>query len=173
MTAQSSISAASGGIRPTGLINGTSSFGITSCPPTLLGPITSAGQKLAGVVVVPSGDCTANTLITVLSVVGRGVISCLLMAAINSTGRTQRIKVTLDGVVIFDATSFITQNNAGSVTACVIGGVFHVTSDLNGTSSVSMPIYEPLLFNASLLVEYSSSLTEINAARIAYRYMPR
>ena len=172
MTAQSSISAANSGIRPTGLLNGASTFSTVVSDAGFGGPLYGSGVSggtPGGLAIVFSGACVASTLRTVLTFSGRGVISCLLLAAQNATVRTQRMKVTLDGIIIFDATAALLQNATAYRTACVIGSVMPVVTINSG----SAPIYEPLLFNTSLLVEYSSDLTETNQAIIAYRYIPR
>lgn len=150
-----------GGVpRPTGLLNGASAFKIMdSVTPDLL----PAGYVIAKT--VTSGSTTAGVLKTVLSLSGSGVISFLAMASANSTSRTHRLKVTLDGVVIFDATTAATANTTFvfSAIGCVVNAV---------AGSYSAPNFEPLSFNTSLLIEYADSLSETDGAYLAYRYYP-
>lgn len=116
---------------------------------------------------VMSGACTANTLKTILSVTGRGAISKLFLAAMDQTSRTHRIKITIDGTVIYDSTSAAdsTQN-----VAPVIGNVSYTDFSTN----VVMDMDEfPLFFDYSLLVEYATSLTETDKTRIGYIYYTR
>ena len=105
-----------------------------------------------------SGALTANTLATVLSVTGRGRVNWLCAFAADSTSRTIRLKVTVDGVSIFDATSSaITSPNLGII---AIG---------SGNDSAGY-MMQPIDFNSSLLVQIASSLTETDkvTARVNY-----
>lgn len=150
-----------GGVpRPTGLLNGASAFKImNSATPDLF----SAGWLIAKT--VTSGSTTAGVLKTVLSLSGTGVISFLAMGSADSTSRTHRLKVTLDGVVIFDATTAATANTTFvfSAIGCVVN---------TAASTHSAPNFEPLSFNTSLLIEYADSLSETGGAYLAYRYYP-
>lgn len=112
---------------------------------------------------VLSGACTAGVLKTVLSLSGSGVVSFLAASSADTTSRTHSLKVTLDGVVIFDATS----TNVVATTSVVsaIGAVSQPVASYAATVT-----FEPLAFTSSLLVEYASSLTETNLSNIGYRY---
>lgn len=144
--------------RPTGTLDGISAF--RSC----IG-VTSFPLDIAPIKLVASGACTANTLKTILSLSGSGVISALGVESGDATSRTHRIKVTLDGVVIFDGTTAATTNAA--IAFMVIGAINYLV-----TSVGAVVTYEPLAFNTSLLVEYASSITETDKAYIGYRYYP-
>lgn len=150
-----------GGIRPTGLINGASELKYIYT--TLIG----AYALLPGVKAVSPGAVTAATLKTVLSLSGKGAIAFLGVHHADNVSKSHRLKVTLDGVVIFDATSPVLPN--GSYHCTAIGTLMVFDQTLGGGGIVP----DPLLFNSSLLIEYASSITETNGAEIAYRYYPR
>ena len=147
-----------GAPKPTGTIDGTSAF--RSCVGVGNGPLDIAPAKL-----VASGACTAATLKTILSLSGKGVLSLLGVESADVTSRTHRIKVTLDGVVVFDGTTAATTSAATAF--MVVGSVNYLVAGLG-----SVVTYEPLAFNSSLLIEYAGSLTETNGAYICYRYYP-
>lgn len=157
--------ASGGGIKPSGLINGAgSSFGpMPNAGAT--GPIAYLSPGYAKTVTTPA--CTADALVTILSLAGRGVISFLAFQNADATSRTGRMKITLDGVVILDKTTSATTASGDMLP--VIGQCFPAANAANG--SVVVP--EPLTFESSLLIEYASSLTETGKCTIAYRYMPR
>lgn len=106
---------------------------------------------------VLSGALTANTLATVLSVTGGGVIPALTAYAKDSTARTVRLKVTVDGTSVFDATS-------SSVSAA--GQGIFAAGSIENTGSFRQG--EPIRFLTSLLVEVASSLTETDKLAIGY-----
>lgn len=149
-----------GALKPTGLINGSSQLiGIVKLP-------TGGLSALGGVAkAVLTGAQTAATLSTALSLTGKGAISFLALAGVDNASRTHRAKVTLDGVVIFDATSIATAN------AAAVFSVIGDTADTSSTSSFILP--QVFTFDQSLLIEYASSLTETAKTRIAYSYFPR
>jgi hypothetical protein len=120
-------------------------------------------QYVLGPVNRLSGACTAGVLRTILSVTGPGCISYLGYEAIDATIRAHRIKLTLDGNVVFDATTASTADILSAVTE-VIGSVspFSVTGSDYWGGWQEMPV----MFNASLLLEYASSLTETDKCRL-------
>ena len=146
-----------GAPHPTGVLNGTSAFR------TIGNASANALATYTPVKIVQPGACTAATLKTILSLSGSGVISFLAVESADTTSRTHRLKVTLDGVVIFDATS--TATISVSTTLLAIGAMANATASTQSTVTL-----EPLAFNGSLLVEYASSLTETDKAYIGYRY---
>lgn len=153
----------SGGVpKPSGQINGTSVLPRADLP---YNPFVFANS---GYVKNPvTGSLTANTLATVLNLSGRGVISFLACSPVNTSARSHRLKVTLDGVVIFDATSVSV--NTDAVYFPVIGQLVPI----NGAGGNFNYLQEPIFFDKSLLVEYASSLTEVGQTYIAYRYYSR
>lgn len=156
----STLSQFSGGTRvPKMLANRASSGGVTD-EGVLLGLANTVGIK-----VVTSGALTAATLVTVLSLTGQGAVGLLACAGVDNTARAHRMKVTVDGVVVFDATT----DSSSSLYAGIVvtGGLF-----LNGSSGynsiLAVPDYIP--FNSSFLVEYASSLTETAKTNFGYIY---
>jgi len=103
-----------------------------------------------------SGALTANTLKTIFSATGGGVIHTLFAITTNGTSRTIRMRLTLDGVVVFDSTSaaIATGARGGSITGGVAG-------------SEAFPAV-PLTFNSSATFEIASSLTETDTITTSY-----
>lgn len=110
---------------------------------------------------VLSGALTAATLATALSVTGAGEIGYLAVYSKDGTARAVRIKVTVDGnaTAVFDATS-----SSFSST----GRGLLVVGNLPSSPPVALGAVIPLRWNASLLVEIASSLTETDKIAIAY-----
>lgn len=149
-----------GAPRPTGLLNGASAFKLMN---SATAGLMSGGWVIAKT--VTSGATTAGVLKTILSLSGTGVISFMAMMSADATSRTHRLKVTLDGVVIFDATTAVTTTTTYVFSA--IGTIVNTAA-----STHSAPNFEPLSFNTSLLIEYADSLSETDGAYLAYRYYP-
>jgi len=146
--------------KPTGLLDGTSAFRTTQN--ATAGTLSTAYTPIKR---VQSGSTTAGVLKTILSVAGRGVLSFLAVENNDTTSRTHRIKVTLDGVVVFDATTGAEISIYR--THLVVGAIANATA--NAASEIT---FEPLSFSTSLLIEYADSLSESNGAYLAYRYYP-
>jgi hypothetical protein len=109
-----------------------------------------------------SGACTANTLKTILSVSGSRVrLNYLQFNTNDSTSRTNRVRITIDGAVVFDSTA----TSAGSITYVAVGQI------IGGTPASAL--FHPVDANNSLLIEYSSSVTETDKASFAYAYEVR
>lgn len=145
-----------GGIKPTGLINGSSSLTRVM--------FLSEPQWCKK---MQTGLQTANVLSTVLSLSGKGVIDFLSVCSGDSTSRTHRIKVTIDGIVIFDATS------AAAAAAFHQHVVIGAITAINDTANYSGIVGQPLIFDTSLLIEYASSITETGYSFIYARYTPK
>lgn len=165
MTTGNSSSLLGSGIpRPAGTLNGTASL------PVLISDIPSTSPLASGAInarVVQPTISSGGSLVTILSLTGKGVISFLACAPVDATSRTHRFKVTLDGVVIFDVTS--TATSAIAMVCPVIGGIV----SMSNTYSTATVVPEPIFFNTSLLVEYTSSLTETAKTNVAYKYFAR
>lgn len=100
-----------------------------------------------------SGSLTANTLATMFSFSGAISVSQLLILVTDSTARTLRVKITVDGEVIFDRTS-------ASISTANYGICFSGVYDFNSTASkISLP---PIVATNSLLIEWCTNLTESN-----------
>lgn len=106
-----------------------------------------------------SGALVAGTLKTIINITGSGVVTYLSASVIDATARTLRVKVTLDGIVIYDYTSAgAGQANSGAV----IFGSADATGD--GEPMIGVP------FISSFKVEIASSLSETDLLGIGYRY---
>lgn len=94
-----------------------------------------------------SGTLVANTLKTILSLTGRGMIDWLAVAE-SSGAYTDRIKITVDGNVIYDSTKAMPGTGYGYVvlgSAAALGsGDYFVTK-------------RPVYFDATFLVEVAST----------------
>ena len=145
-----------------------SQFGGGNKPPKVIVNGQSSGGSvqtaLSNLHVVPnakvvlSGTLVANTLASICSVSGSGVVEFVCASTVDLTSRTIRLKVTIDGIVAFDATSAdLTSAYYGII---AIGG---------GNSTVGWA-YSPTTFNTSLLIEVASSLSETDKVNVAYRY---
>ena len=154
----------SSGIKPAGIINGTAVATFHRAQSSMATSITGLIGTTA-VTPTVTGALTANTLATVLSLSGKGVISFAGCASFDATSRTHRMKITLDGVVIYDATTAATTNVADYLLP--IGSVTN-----HATLSPGV-IFEPIVFNTSLLIEYASSVSETGKTYIATRYAAR
>lgn len=93
-----------------------------------------------------TGD--AGTLNTILSATGAGEVPLLLVYATDTTPRTVRAKVTVDGVTVFDATSSAITTAGYGLVVC---GLY---SSLVGFNRAPVPIR----YSVSLLVEVASSV---------------
>lgn len=111
-----------------------------------------------------SGALTAGVLTTVLGLSGRGAISLLGVTTADATSRTIRMKLTLDGIVVFDSTSIaiVTSGNGGFV----VGGSFY-----SAGSGASFQQVDPIIeFESQCLFEIASSLSETDKLRSARIY---
>lgn len=119
--------------------------------------INFATSNNTAVAVMSPADFSAGVLKTVIAITGGGVLKLLSVIKGNNTAKTVRIRVTIDGVVVFDSTTGgITRTQAGIQ---VVGFI------ANNTST-----YEQVPFYESLLVEVASSVTEASGPAIAYVY---
>ena len=150
--------------RPAGVLNGTAVLRSILTDATTNGPLATDALNAKSVL---TGALTANTLATVLSLSGKGAIDFLACQSWDATSRTHRMKVTLDGVVIFDATSGAVASYAKYLP--VIGSLVNLSASAQSMSVVP----QPLMFNTSLLVEYASSITETAKTYLSYNYYPR
>lgn len=121
----------------TGLLNGGES--------TLVYANTGAAANCASVSV---GMLSAGVLKKVLSISGKGRIN-FLMALENGVGPyNNQVKVTLDGVEIFNKTSSVSGNYGIIAVGYGIG---------SATSGDFLAMHQPIQFESSLLVEIASS----------------
>jgi hypothetical protein len=142
----------------TSIVNRYSSGGVLSTNSLVS---TSAVATLTGTV-------SANTLKTILNVTNSGgYLNLLFITAADTTSRTMRIKITMDGVVVFDAIS----------AACTAAGkgVVAVGSS-HRQLATTVPAYEeavkplPTRFNTTCKVEIASSVSEVDLTAVYYDY---
>lgn len=110
-----------------------------------------------------SGALTANTLKTMLNISGAGVLKACAVQALDTTSRTLRLKITIDGVAAFDPGASAANTTANSA----IVGVGGITT-YNSTNF--MLAFERIPFNTSCLVEIASSLSETDKLALLYAY---
>ena len=135
-----------GGVRPpTSIINRNSGGG------------TSDAFVQGSNIRILSGALTAATYKQVLTVTGVGIIATLAAVTIDGTSRSIGLKVVIDGVTVFDATTNALV--AGNIGLAAVGGM--------NLSPEAVP------FNVSLAVWVKSSLSETDKVGmyIAYRTM--
>lgn len=115
-------------------------------------------EILSGPWVIPSsiggarqGDVTcavASTLYTVVSVSGAGALGFFSIRSKSTTSQAQRVKITLDGVVIYDQT--------GGASVTNLAG-FIILGSVASDGATYRAITHKLSFTSSLLIEVSSS----------------
>lgn len=143
----------------TAIINGASSGGVQ------LAYLTSTVAAGGNTKQILSGALTANTLATALSIAGSGVLNIAAIRSIDATARTLRIKITMDGIVAYDATSSAT--GAGDVGMVAIGSI--ASKYVGNPDFFILPAPRP--FNKSLLIEIATSVaseTDKIALDVAY-----
>ena len=150
----SGLSQFTGGARvPKVLINSTSTTGSTA---QVINASQPAGANAKNVL---SGAVVANTLKTIVSLTGSGVVNVFSCSGQDATARTHRLTCTIDGVVVYDATT--------ASVAAVNSGIGLIGA-ASGTGLV--PSYDQIVFNSSFLVEYASSLSETDKTMFGYIY---
>jgi hypothetical protein len=140
-----------GGSPTTSIVNYFSSGGVRAGVALTASAYNNAKEAL-------SGALTAGNLATVLTVTGGGNVSYLACYPKDTTSRSVRMEVTVDGVVAFDATSDVAAATAGHGILAA-GFLF---------GSTGGPGY-PILFNSSLVVKVATSVaSETDKVAIAY-----
>lgn len=162
---QSSLLNVGAGLLPKSIVRGTIAVPTGASDPIwgTTYPQYEISRRLNGVL---SGACTAGTLKTILSVSGKGALSALVFAQKDATSRTHRIKITIDGTVVFNQTT--AASTAQDYVCVVIGGAAP-----GATANYWTLIEQPIFFNSSLLVEYASSLSETDKTSLGYVYYTR
>lgn len=133
------------------IVNGFSSGGSVTAGSIAASVVNNMARE------VLSGALTANTLATVLSVSGAGYVPHLTVYTKDTTSRTVRIQVVVDGTTVFDATSSATTTSGAGMV--VVG---------SGTSSGNTISDFPLSFGSTLVVKIASSLSETDKVAIGY-----
>ena len=149
-----SLSSLVGGSRtPRAIINRTSTTGATADTLDI-----GAGW---GFRQVASGTLGAGTLADVLNITGGGELNFVVCQGVDATTRTHRFKLTLDGVVVYDATTAaVAAVRSGIV---LVGGL----SSISATPSMTV---EKVTFNSSCLLQYASSLGETGKTTFGLLY---
>lgn len=113
---------------------------------------------------VASGAMTSATLKTVVSISGSaGILDYFAVRTADSTSRTLRVKITVDGVVVFDFTSAAT-----TTTSDLTSIVSSLAEQGYGAGLEAGGII--LTWNNTLLIEAASSVTETDKFKYYYRY---
>ena len=147
----SSLSQFTGGAKPPkALINSTSTSGSTAAY------VGNSATLFIGKSVL-SGACSAGVLKTIYSATGSGVVNVFACNGVDATSRTHRIKCTIDGVVVYDATTAAVAATDQGIN--LIGGYTNVGY---------LPMFDQIVYNTSFLVEYATSLTETDKTRFSY-----
>jgi len=124
---------------------------------------TAAAYAGAGILL--SGAMTANVWKTALSVTGRGRALWAIVYKTTDSARTADMRITIDGVVVQTASYTATVYGFNpQVGVLGLGGVISI-----GTGNTA-PVFEPVDYRQSLLIEIRSSLTETDALRMACKY---
>lgn len=135
---------------PKSIVNGHSAGGVSQA--VVMEPHSAAKKIL-------SGALTANTLKSILTISGSGVLAMCYVTAVNATSRTMRLQIIVDGTAAFDATS----GTVASEGTALIGVGQVSAKDPSGYYYV-IPL--PIPFNTSLDVKIASSLTETDLLQL-------
>lgn len=139
-----------GGARATSLPCG---FGTAVAGLTMVQPhITTASGTIS----------TPGTYRTILSHSGAGCLKFLALQSTNGTSKTMTLRITRDGVVLPACTTPVvaTTNGFMLIGSAVVGAL---VSALDGE----------MVYDKSLLIEYTSSVAETDGANISYNYETR
>lgn len=109
-----------------------------------------------------SGAMTAGVLKAALTLTGRGRMNWFAAWNATAVSRTIRVKVTLDGNVVYDKTT------PGSATSGV--GLLAIGAG-NAAAGVSSSVaFQPLDYRVSCLIEVANSLSETDGITYGYNY---
>lgn len=151
MTTGNSSALFSGRPRVSAIVSAYSSGGVNA-----LGINTTVNAKI-----LAAAALVANTLQTALSITGKGSVNFAHAQTSSGTTKAIRLKITVDGRVIFDATSSAA---TGSPAITGVGSV----SDFNG--AVKGIFFQPIAFATSLLIEVASTVTEATGVNTYVNY---
>jgi len=122
----------------------------------------ATNQSAVGAKAVTSGALSAGVLTTVLNLSGPGVLYIAAAESNDATSRTHRLKLTLDGVVVFDATTDAV--TAAALGQCAVGNAVLAATYLCQIQD------QPVTFQTSCLLEYASSVGETGKTILRYKY---
>jgi hypothetical protein len=107
-----------------------------------------------------SGSLTAGVLTSnFFTISGAGAISYLAIKS-SASSLTARLKLTIDGTAVFDATSD---------TLTFVNHGFHAIGNNNASAS-DAPVYDKIYFNQSVVVDIASSVTGTNGLTLDIVY---
>lgn len=111
---------------------------------------------------VLSGALTANTLATIVSITGVGVAPIIALQTEDTTSRTLRLQVIVDGVTAFDSTSaaLTTANKA----LIAVGDIVQTSA-----GNYTLIAGKPVRFFSSLVIKAASSLSETDKISVLYK----
>lgn len=122
----------------------------------------SIPTDIIGATLAYSGAMTANTLKTLVSHTGAGVLNLVAIKTSVTAVQTLRVKVTLDGVVVVDPGATTSTSLAGNIGIVPVGSV---AGFFDGTYNQASVIPAKLAYNSSLLVEIASSASATDYLR--------
>lgn len=108
---------------------------------------------------VLSGDLTAGELKTFNLAQGPGMLPLLTVYSKDSTSRTIRVVLLVDGITVLDSTSasFSTSNRG-----CLVAGA------ATWSSTLAITLGPPIRWSRSLVLKIASSVSETNKVAFAY-----
>lgn len=107
-----------------------------------------------------SGALSAGVLKNILQVYASGVINFLALGSLGGTERTIRLRLTIDGVVVYDATS-----SSGADRGLVAVGAM-----IGGTAESRSVTFDQIPFLRSFAVDVATSdASSVNYIAAAYR----
>lgn len=131
---------------------------VTSLPVGLTGPFSGPSTTAQAAIYTNSGTTSGTgNLLTLLNVTGsKSRLNSLFFYAVDATSRDVRVRITLDGTVVFDST----RNVAGA------NQVMLAVGSPSGTGLA----FQPVDALSSLRVEYACSLSESAKLTFGYNY---
>lgn len=124
----------------------------------------SMGGAGANSKLLMSGALTANTFKTALLITGAGELNSIALQALDSTARSIRLRVTLDGVVVFSPPATAVSGAGYGLRAVGQSNKFGVSQ------SFPQEAFEAVPFSATALIEIMSSLTETDKLGLLAAY---
>lgn len=121
-------------------------------------PVNSGGKQYL------HSPVSADTLVSILDITGSGgIVSMLSLEKRDTTAYSARIKVTVDGTVVFDAST--TPASTSRLHLCVVGHEYG-----SGSSPNRKPNGDFIVFQNSLKVEVSADTTGANLVAVYATY---
>ena len=126
--------------------------------------ITTGGGHGASSQHLLSAALTANTFKVALQIIGSGELNFIALQALDATARSIRLRVTLDGVVVFDPPATAIAGTGFGLRAIGQSNKFGMSQ------SFPQEAYEVVPFAAEAKVEILSSLTETDKLGLLVAY---